>query len=201
MKTKIIIGLVAVLVILGVVAYAKFGFLLHNARALPTPSVDDGVLALIDARMSSRNFSDREMDAQTTSDILWAAFGKNSHGTRTIPTAMNEQDLKVYAIRADGAYFYDGGKLVQITDTDLRPLFAQQKFVLDAPLTLLYVGPDAEYSRMHAGSAYQNVALYCAERGLACVVRGMFDKAGTGVALGLESDEVAIISQTVGWPK
>jgi nitroreductase len=201
MKTKIIIGIVVVIGLAAVFAYNKFGFILHNTTALPTPSVDGGFLALADARMSSRAFDTREIDEQTTSDIMWAAFGKNSRGTRTIPTAMNEQNLKVFAIRADGAFLYDGKNLRRVSDDDLRPLFAGQGYVMDAPLTLLFVGPDTEYSRMHAGSAYQNVALYCAEKGIGNVVRGMFDKAAVHGALKLGTDEVAIISQTIGWAK
>ena len=33
---------------------------------------------------------------------------------------------------------------------------------------------------MHAGSAYQNVALYCAKNGIGNIVRGYFDKEGIG---------------------
>jgi len=80
-------------------------------------------------------------------------------------------------------------------------MFAVQDFVMDAPLTLLYAGSDKEFSPMHAGSAYQNVALYCAEKGIGNVVRAYFDKAGVAAALGLGKDEFAIVSQTIGWKK
>ena len=132
---------------------------------------------------------------------MWAAFGKNSRGTRTIPTGRNQQNLKVFAIRADGAFFYDGEKLNKVSDADLRPLFAVQPFVMDAPLTLLFAGSDREFSPMHAGSSYQNVALYCAERGLGNVVRAYFDKEAVAKALNFGKDEFAIISQTIGYHK
>ncbi|MCL2673609.1 MAG: nitroreductase family protein, partial [Alphaproteobacteria bacterium] len=76
-----------------------------------------------------------------------------------------------------------------------------QAFVLDAPLTLLFVGSDRQFSPMHAGSSYQNVALYCAEAGLGEVVRAHFDKAAVEKALGLAQNEFAIVSQTIGWKK
>lgn len=199
MKMKIIIVLV-VAVTVGFL-YMKFGWLLHNRTVLPGPKVNDGLLALINNRVSIRNFSDREIDDQTFADIMWAAFGKNTRGTRTIPTAKNEQNLKVFAIRADGAFLYDGKNLNKVSNEDLRPLFAKQDFVKVAPLTLLFVGSDREYSPLHAGSAYQNVALYCAEKGIGNVVRGMFDKAAVHAALGLSEKEFPIISQTVGWQK
>ena len=160
-----------------------------------------GVLKIIDSRASTREFSSREIDDKTMGEILWAAFGKNSRGKRTIPTAKNSQNLKVYAIRAEGAFLYDGEKQVKVSDSDLRPLFASQSYVMTAPLTLLFAGSDKQFSAMHAGSAYQNVALYCAERGLGNVVRAYFDKEAIEKALGFSKDEFAIISQTIGWGK
>ena len=62
------------------------------------------ILETIDSRKTTRAFSDKEIDDKTMNEIMWAAFGKNSRGTRTIPTAKNNQNLKVYAIRADGAF-------------------------------------------------------------------------------------------------
>jgi nitroreductase len=188
MKTK------PVLLALAVIAAAV---MVEMAR----PRGGNGILETIEARMASRDFSDRPIDDGITAEILWAAFGKNSRGTRTIPTAKNEQNLKVYAIRADGAFLYDGDKMNKIADTDLRPMFAHQDFVLAAPLTLLFVGSDRQFSAMHAGSAYQNVALYCAEHGIGSVVRAYFDKAGIEKALGLPENEFAIISQTIGLKK
>ena len=188
MKTvSIILALVAVVMAIGM-AYPRLG--------------KSSILKTMDARMTTREFSSKPIDDKTLDEILWAAFGRNSRGTRTIPTSRNAQDLKVFAIRADGAFFYDGEKLNKVSDEDLRPLFAErQAFVMDAPLTLLFAGSDRQSSPMHAGSSYQNVALYCAERGLGNVVRAYFDKAGVERALGFPKDEFAIISQTIGWKK
>jgi nitroreductase len=159
----------------------------------------DGILKLIDSRVSTRTFSDKSIDDKTTDEILWAAFGINSRGTRTIPTSQNQQNLKVYAIRADGAFLYDGERLNKVSDADLRPLFARQDFVATAPLTLLFAGSDKDNSPLHAGSSYQNVALYCAERGLGNVVRAFFDWQAVEQALVFTEGEFAIISQTIGW--
>jgi nitroreductase len=161
----------------------------------------NGILKTMDARESTRSFSTRPLDDKTTDEILWAAFGKNGRGTRTIPTARNQQDLKVFAIRADGAFFYDGEKLNKVSDKDLRPLFASQPYVMDAPLTLVFAGADKRFAPMHAGSSYQNVALYCAENGIGNVVRGYFDAQGVERELNLPKGEFAIISQTIGYKK
>lgn len=54
---------------------------------------------------------------------------------------------------------------------------------------------------MHAGSAYQNVGLYCADKGLNNVVRGYFEKADLEKELKLNENQWIVVSQAVGWPK
>ncbi|MDR1026194.1 MAG: nitroreductase family protein [Lactobacillus sp.] len=154
-------------------------------------------------RKAYRDFSNKEIDKQTLSNILWAAYGKNERGTRTIPTARNQLNLKIYAVMKDGVWLYDGEKhaLKKIIDKDIRPLLARQEYVMDAPLNLIFTGTDEIYSATHAGSAYQNVALYTASKGMINVVRGMIDKEAIHKELKLAADEKIIVSQAVGWAK
>ncbi|MDR1009143.1 MAG: nitroreductase family protein [Rickettsiales bacterium] len=206
MKKKIIIGAAALVAGLGVVGLliSKRGGKPAADMALPAPEVKNvPILALIDLRASGREFSKRELERSMLSEILWAAFGKNSAGRRTIPTAKNEQKLGVYAITGAGAWAYDGEKnrLMIRSKKDLRPLFAQQDYVLTAPLTLLYTGTDAEFSPVHAGAALENVSLYAASMGLTQVVRAYYDKEAVAKALALPEAEKPIISQTIGWPE
>jgi nitroreductase len=198
---KIAILAFLILVSIAIVLYFKFGHMLKKHEILPSPAVENGILKLIDTRVSSRNFTSREIDSQILSEIMWAAYGKNSHGTRTIPTSRNKQNLSVYAITKSGAFLYNGKNLIQITNDDLRPLFAMQDFVLTAPLTILYTGTDTENSPIHAGAALQNVGLFASERGMSAVVRMMFDKIAIHKALNLPADEILIVSQTIGWPE
>ena len=65
---------------------------------LPNPIRESELMNTIDLRVSSRNYSDKEVSEQTLSDILWAAYGVNKNGTRTIATARNEQNLKLYVV-------------------------------------------------------------------------------------------------------
>ena len=170
---------------------------------LPEPDKTSGkpLMEVINTRKTGREFSKKALDEQTLSEILWAAYGSNNHGTRTIPTARNEQNLKVYAIMADGAWLYNGEKhqLELVVKDDLRKLLAKQDYVKDAPLTIVYTGSNQEYSALHAGSSYQNVSLYAASKGLSAVVRGFFDKDEIKKALKLPKDEFAIITITVGY--
>ena len=57
----------------------------------------------IGERKTIREFKAQNVDDQTLSEILWVAFGISHDGKRTIPTAMNQQNLKVYVVRNDGA--------------------------------------------------------------------------------------------------
>ncbi len=189
------------------------GFLLFSGACgaaekvflLPDAETEGGMplLEAMTARHSARAFSDKPVSAQVLSNLLYSAFGISHDGKHTIPTARGEANLKIYAVRADGAWLFNPKEntLTQVTQTDLRPLLAKQSYVMEAPLTLVFVGSDPINSPLHAGSSYQNVGLYAASVGLNAVVRGFFDKKSVGKELNLAPDEEAIISQTIGWPK
>ena len=172
-------------------------------KKLPAPVMTGGkpLMEAIAERKTIREFKAQDIDEQTLSEILWTAFGISHDGKRTIPTAMNQQNLKVYVVKNDGAWLYDaaGNTLTQITAENLQPLFATQDFMKNVPVNLVYVGSDEKYSPMHAGSAYQNVGLYAASKGMHSVVRGYFDNDKVTKALGLENGERAIVSQAIGW--
>ena len=174
-----------------------------STQKLPQPIITGGkpLMETIAARKTERTFSKKDINKQTLSEILWTAWGLSHDGKRTVPTSMNKQNLKVYALKTDGVWLYnaENNTLEQVTDKDMRHLFATQDFVKTAPLTLLYTGTDSKNSPLHAGSAYQNVGLYCASKGLNNVVRGYFDHEQVEKALKFPIEEKAIISQTIGW--
>ena len=160
------------------------------------------LMATIDSRASAREFANTDLAPQTLADVLWAAWDTNQNGTRTIPTAKNEQNLKVYAVMREGAYLYNGvdNKLELVTTKHLRAdyIAINQEFVKDAPLTLVYVGSDPKWSPMHAGSSYQNVGLYAASNGLAARVRGWLVDEGLKKELNLLENEHVSVSITIG---
>lgn len=189
----------------GLICCAAIPSLAKGDISLPSPETTGGIplMEAISARASNRSFAHKSLTPQVISNMLYAAFGISHEDKHTIPTARNKKDLKVFVVKADGAYLYkpQENKLEQVSPDDLRPLLAKQSFVLEAPLTLVYVGSDSETAAMHAGSAYQNVGLFAASVGLNNVVRGSFDRKGLAKELKLNRDEVVLISQTVGWPK
>lgn len=185
--------------------FMSFDVVAQDPVKLPAPDLTGGMplMQAMKERKTERAFSTEALDDQTLSDILWTAWGYNRPDKRTIPTARNRQNMEVYVLKADGAFHYDAraNSLIPVTAQDLRPFAAKQDFVLNAPVTLLFVADeDDKYAGMHAGSAYQNVGLYCASKGLYNVVRGMIDRDALAKALGIEDEDDIIISQTVGKP-
>ncbi len=174
-------------------------------QKLPAPDREGGMplMQALSERHSVKQFQKKEINDQILSNILWAAYGVNrSGGLRTIPTAMNQKDLDVYAAKADGVWQYDAinHTLRQVSSENILPLFQTQDYMKNVPLVLIYTGSkNQDYAAMHAGSAYQNVGLYAASQGLGSVVRGYFDNEGVNKALKLPNSERVIISQAVGW--
>lgn len=192
--------LAAGLLALGVPALAG------EVKQLPKPVITGGMplMQAIDQRQSGRFYDkNRAVDDQTLSEILWVAWGANSHGKRTIATARNLQNMGLYLLTKDGTWKYDGqaNTLEKVNDKNLIPLCATQDFVNDAPVHLLFTAKDDAWGRCHVGSAYQNVYLYATSKGLATVIRGLIDADGLTKELGLQREERVIAHQTVGWPE
>ncbi|MDR2902448.1 MAG: nitroreductase family protein [Lactobacillales bacterium] len=172
---------------------------------LPDPQKTGGMplMQAITERKSDRTFTSKKISEQTLSDLLYTAFGVSHEKKFTIPTSMNRGNLKVFVVRGDGTWLYIPEKniLSRVTAEDLRPHLATQSFVLQAPISLVYTGSDPVNSPLHAGSAYQNVGLYCASVGLNNVVRASFDKESFAKELNLGTGEKVIVSQSIGWAK
>lgn len=167
-------------------------------------------------RQSMREFDPAPLPEQTLSDLLWAAAGINRPllGGRTTPSAMNAQEVEVYAALPNGLYRYAAmtHTLQLVSSIDARRVTGYQDFVDTAPLDLVFV---ADYARMKlvpaaqresyasvaAGAMAQNVYLYCASAGLAAVIRAWIDRGALAQALGLNNEQQVLLSQTVGRPK
>lgn len=196
---KFIWGVLGVMIIMSNAVAAE--------KILPQPEQNGG-MPIMDAlrqRRSGKSFAKKDIDEQTLSNILWAAYGVNDDaGRRTIPTAMNKKELDVYVADANGVWLYDaeGNKLKQISDKNILEIFNTQDYMADAPAVLIYTADkECKYGDMHAGSAYQNVSLYTTSAGMHNVVRGMFDKEKTVQAINLPESQRVIITQAIGWKK
>ena len=184
---------------------------------LPAPQREGG-LPLMEAlmkRRSSRKFSEREIDLQTLSDLLWATFGFGGGGKRrTAPSSHNRQETDLYVALASGTYVYDPVENVLrlVLAEDIRTLTGMQDFVPVAPLNLVYVadtskitGKDErgtiETAYVDTGFISQNAYLFCASAGLSTVTRAMIDKQALAAKLSLRPEQVITLAQTVGYPE
>ncbi len=143
----------------------------RSTMNLTKPNMESGKLLMtcLNERHTNRNLSHDDVDLPTLGGLLWAAWGVNrANGRHVIPTAMDKQQVAVYAVRGDGVWEYLPQKhaISRVLDGDKRPLFDR------AGLILLYTAPeDDRFAAMHVGSMYQNVGLYCASAGLANCVK------------------------------
>jgi nitroreductase len=185
---------------------------------LPAPVTDGGkpLMQVLKTRHTSREFKSDALTPATLSNLLWAAFGiSREDGHRTAPSAMNQQEIDLYAFTADGVFLYDAkaNVLTPVLGGDHRAVAGKQDFVATAPLSLVYVADWAKmgkasteadkvfYGAADCGFIAENVYLYCASEGLNCVVRGYVDREAIAKTLKLRPDQKVLLGQTAGYPK
>ncbi len=185
--------------------------------ALPVPQKDGGMplMEALARRHSAREFASSELPLSVLSDLLWAANGVNRpEGGRTAPSALNAQEIDLYLALPSGAYLYDPDEhaLRLVAGADLRRVTGYQDFVDEAPVDLVFVADHGRmklvpahlcesYASVAAGAVSQNVYLFCANSGLATVIRAWIDRDAIADALGLNHDQQVLLSQTVGYPR
>jgi len=185
---------------------------------LPPPQTDGGkpLMQALKLRQSTRGGfgPDVKLSMQVISNLLWAADGINRPESkhRTAPSAVDWQNIDIYVTTADGLFLYDVPKheLKVLGREDVRAVAGMQDFVKTAPLNLIYVADMARatfqgkamdtaevWSFAGVGAIAQNVYLYCASEGLACIVRAMVDRDAIAKTLKLRPDQKVILAQTV----
>lgn len=179
--------------------------------SLPTPVKTGGkpLMEALNERKSTRdNFVNEDLDKQTLSELLWAAYGFNRTDKRTVPSASNAQEFDVYVLLNDGAYRYDAeaNKLIFVAKGSFKNLLAnqQQPYVNNVPVHLVFVG-NLDKSKagrdgilLDTGYISQNVYLYCASKGLGTIARASFDRKELPVALKLTEKQQITLVQAVG---
>ncbi len=184
--------------------------------SLPQPQIEGGMplMEALSKRQSARSFSEKSLSNQMLSNLLWAAWGINrpEDGRRTAPSSHNEQNTVLYCALAEGLYIYDeqNHSLVLVTEKDIRAETGTQDYVKSASLNLIYVAKgdsaanwdEARINAACVNAAFiaQNVYLFCASEGLACVVRGSFDGEKLQEIMQLGTDKVTVLAQSVGFP-
>jgi nitroreductase len=184
---------------------------------LPAAQTDGGkpLMDTLHARRTTREFKPDALPPQTLANLLWAAFGINrpATGQRTAPSAMNSQEVDLYAALPQGLFLYDAAahQLKPVVSADLRPGAGGQDTFKLAPVTLIYVAdlpklakasPETRpfYAGFDAGCICQNVYLYCASEGLGTVVHDL-DRKPLAAAMNLRPGQQITLAQAVGFPK
>jgi nitroreductase len=173
------------------------------------------LLQLLQQRHTSREFTTRPIEAQTLSNLLWAAYGVNRpDGKRTAPSGHDWQYIDVYIADSSGLYRYEAKEhqLVLCRPGDIRSKTGLQGFATTAPVSLIYVNdarkfpqgsPDEEkllFGATTAGAIVQNVYLYCAANNLNTGVRADIDRPVLHAAMGLAPEQRILLAQSVGAP-
>ena len=164
-------------------------------------------------RKTNRDFTQDELTPQQLSNLLWAAVGVNRpDGRRTAPTARNAQQIEVYVLNKEGAYFYNPQEhsLQLIAAGDHRNIGASQERFQECPLMLIFVAnydkmegfndeAKAMYEGTDTGNISQNVYLYCASENLASCALGSIHREKLQELLKFNGK--AILGQSVGIAK
>ena len=206
------------LLLIGLLLLVNLNFALaeDDVIKLPDPLTEGGMplREALKLRKSTRgNFgADTKLSMQQISDLLWAANGVNREdGYRTAPSAVNWKNIDIYVTTAEGFYLYDADNhaLKILGKEDIRSVSGEQEFVKDAPINLIYVADYAKatfrgsmdtaeiWSYANTGFIAENVYLFCASEGLACIVRALADKDLIAKALNLRPDQHFTLAQTV----
>ena len=206
---KLLLSLLALITMIGT-ANAQ------ESISLPQPEVQKLSMSLGDAlkqRRSYRDMSEKDVDLQTVSTILWAACGISDPATGkiTAPSAINMQDIKVFVCSQYGVcrYVPKENTLVPVTMTDIRSsLAAGQDFAKTAPVSLLLVSTkdnermdNNRYGGVDAGYVSQNIYLACTALGLHTVARAMMDKDAVKKELNLADTSIILLNHPIGFGK
>lgn len=196
---------------------------------LPAPDMGQKSSSVVEAlktRHSVRSYdAKKELSNQELSNLCWAACGMTRDDNhRTAPTAMNRQEVRLFAFTKDAVYEYDAkaNTLVRKADGDHRDLIAgsgsnpangkkgfRQDFVMDAPVSLVMVidyeifGKQDDKAVMmgcvDAGNISENINLYCQSVGLVTVPRATMDIDGIRKLLGFTEKQLPVMNNPVGY--
>jgi Nitroreductase family. len=187
-------------------------------NSLPPPAIASSpFLQILQKRRTSRDYASRQLDRQTISNLLWAAYGINrpDDGKRTAPSAHDWQYIDIYVTDSNGLYWFNAKRhdLDLVKAGDIRAMTGmQQDIAAKAPFSLVYVFDERKtdsnasadqrtlFAATTAGAIVQNVYLYCAAASLNTGVRADIEREPLHKAMGLSSYQKILLAQSVGYP-
>ena len=185
---------------------------------LPAPDKSLGMTLMeaLQQRHSTWTHTDKPVSDAELSTVLWAASGINRPESKriTAPSAINAQDIMVYALRADGTYLYNVEKhqLDKVNDKDLREAACgRDQKPKEAPVILLLVSDLSKFggrsgeavrtmATVDAGYVSENICLVCTALGLNTVPRMSMDHQALKEALELDDTRLPLLNHPISKP-
>ncbi len=172
------------------------------------------LMEAISLRRSGRDIDpSKDIDLQTLSNLLWAAFGINRTKGRTAPSSHNRQEIELYVCLKSGVYRYNPVEnlLEMLFEKDMRAETGSQPFVGEAPVEIALVSdttkitgktPQGVIESTYADTGFicQNIYLFCASEGLSTVARALVPKEELAAKWNLHPGQIITLVQTVGYP-
>ncbi|MHA2390418.1 MAG: SagB/ThcOx family dehydrogenase [Promethearchaeota archaeon] len=168
-------------------------------------------------RESVRSYSDKEIEIEKISQILWATQGKKGF-KRTVPSAGATYPLEIYVtIKNKGYYHYkfENHSLELITEGNICQKLAQaswnQRFIDEAYLNIIicadykrttqrYGERGVRYVYMEVGHCGQNIHLEAVALGLVSVPIGAFEDQRVKEVLNLPKNIYPLYIIPIGYP-
>ncbi len=182
----------------------------------------------LSVRASVREWSDRDLNLQDLSDLLWAANGINRPDEKryTASSAQNAHDVDIYVFMKDGVYLYDAD--THALEPVLRGDFRSELMMAppprppgvaapppppalsNPPIQLILVsdvsrfkfGPQdlkPEWGAIDAGIVSQNISLFCAATGIKTRPRASVEKGKIVELLELSETQYVFLNHPVGY--
>lgn len=182
---------------------------------LPEPDRTGGkpLMQCITERKTIRQYkAGAKLTPKQISTMLYAAWGFNRPEKRTVATARNKQDLEIYIALDSGIYRYNAKTNVlelRKKGNHKSELGKQTPMFEKAAAVVIYLSDLSRfgsiprdrqifYSAAHAGSAYQNVYLYCANENLGTVLCKLINEDTIRSLLELPANIEVLFAQPVG---
>jgi nitroreductase len=177
----------------------------NTKRGLP-------VMEALSQRASVKEWSEKKLNLQDLSDLLWASNGINrpDESKRTAASALNAQDVDVYVVMEEGSYLYDA-KMQELTAV-AKGDFREAAGKTTAPVVIVLVSDISRFksgevasklnwAALDIGIVSQNIALFCAGTGLKTRPRVSMDVAKIKSVLKLSDSQYPMLNHPVGYEK
>jgi len=189
------------------------GSIWADTIALPEPQREGGMplQEALNKRQSIRKYQKTALSQKQISSLLWSAVGVNrENGKRTVPSAMNRQEVELFLLTAEGGFYYNPQRhaLQKRTSEDLRRIAGS----FDAPVYLLLVvdfgrAASPNFGWFDGGYVSQNIYLHCASAGLGTCAIGRVARLQVDEArrlsreLQLGENQKPVLGHSVGIPR